>query len=624
MRPATFAFLALYTLICCLAVALRPAEVFWTVDNGNKWLQSQSASGYDLMYPGQSLDPEMRFVPIGEPFAHVVEDGSAGATVSRRLLSQYPPTFAAVSRPFLALGEYGRFVLPLLGAALTAWGAAVLAARLGASPLWALAFAGPLGPVMFYASTFWEHTLVTALLIWAWCWVVSERTGVGPLVTAALFFAAATALREETVLLAAATGGGMLLGHPRFGGDATATFGSESGSPWKRPILFGLAYMLFLSPFLLWMKAETGSFFGLHFQGNLGSEGWSPSARWTVLRALLWSGDEGALEALAGIATVVAMVILGGLYVRSRRTNENTRQKRAAKTGVGHGAKPGTNEKKPSGRPQSPFGVSSGIAACLVGVAAILTAWSLHRETEMPQTLVRTAGLLLFAPWSAWILRGLRATTLHWTAFFGLVLFVVVTPPISVFGVHWGPRILLSAVPLLAVLAAQGLSSAASDMKGMRLGLRRGAFGVMIAGLVSLQLYGLFVQYRLLDGTGRLLETTRARAVAGEATGDATGDATGSSPRPVLTHFFWYAQVLAPLYLERPVYQVRRPNEFREWVERFAASGGRSFFWVAAPGNAEIPADLPLRKVRTETWNGYPRIYDHQMIEIEVVTKDLP
>src|SRR5688572_6915350 len=193
----------LYLALLSVQLALRSPEVPWTVDNGIKWLAS--AHGEDglraaLPYAGRELDPEGRFFPIDEPFARWI-DG--------RALSQYPPAFSLVSRPCVrAFGALGAYVLPLLGALLAALGAARLAAQFDPkAALWAFLFAGPLGPLAWYGTQFWEHTLAAACAVWAAMNWPEKR---GSAVLSALLLALATWMREETVLIALAFAAGAI------------------------------------------------------------------------------------------------------------------------------------------------------------------------------------------------------------------------------------------------------------------------------------------------------------------------------------------------------------------------------------------------------------------------------
>ena len=576
----------------------RAGEMPWTVDNGCKWLlaaEGENGLRTSLPYPGRPLDPELRFAPISRPFAQ---------PIGGRLVSQYPLTFSLLSRPFLRLpGAWGRYLLPILGALLAAWGAGRLAEHWtheaeSASPghrsreagstgsgsgtvaasalLWGWLFAGPLGPLAWYGTTFWEHTSVAACVVWGtlfWARAIGgstkqdeggrrggRRSYLGlrayPYVSG-LLLAFGTWMREETaaVFLVLVTCTFLVRPRPRAG---------------RWFALLG-SYGAGLVPLLLWQRWVTGSLLGTHFRENVSGSLFNVliSDRLSVIRGLLWSGDEGATEAGDLVLTLLtAILALAVARVSSQRLRS--------------------------------WGV--GAVSALAGSIALVCIFALQRETDMPMTLIRTAGLFFFAPWIVWCcsVRGVSLPRLAWSGPLAVVVFLQVTPAVTAFGFHWGPRVLLSALPLIAAVAALGFARMQARSSGLVPPL--GAT-FLVLSCFSLQAYGGVIQGRVTRGAEDYLERTHHVVAPYEAA-------------PLVTHLWWYAPTFTPLLLERPVYKVRSKPELEAWIRRFGAAGGRRFYWATAAPTDEILKGLPVRITGSETMDGYPKAYRHRLLEV--------
>lgn len=135
-----------------------PHDAFYGPDPGVKFLQVVNFSLQDqsLAYPGRSLDPSHHFVPFDPPF--VFEK-------NKEFYGIYSPTFVGLSSFFYFLfGFDGLYIIPLL----SLWAVLILTTLLvrAVAPGWqALAplVIGLGSPLLFYALTFWEHTLGMAL-----------------------------------------------------------------------------------------------------------------------------------------------------------------------------------------------------------------------------------------------------------------------------------------------------------------------------------------------------------------------------------------------------------------------------------------------------------------------------
>ncbi len=151
------------------AFGLMPQDVFWSPDEGIKYLmlkmlQSENGIRDRLVYRGAALDPEFRFYPSGDPFPYernIYPFRGSDGTI------QYPWSqwFPLLVRPFYEnLGVAGIYILPLLSGWLTTLAAARLTQQFEPSLTpWTILLSGFGTPVFFYSLMFWEHTLITLL-----------------------------------------------------------------------------------------------------------------------------------------------------------------------------------------------------------------------------------------------------------------------------------------------------------------------------------------------------------------------------------------------------------------------------------------------------------------------------
>ena len=142
------------TAILLFIAYLMPFQGCWITDGGNKWMVMENILHHHtlaMQNPTSSLDPENRFFP--DAVFHFQK-------TAKGIFSVFPPYFPLLSVPFYHLcGSFGKYILPLLGAAL----ALLIVLKISTGwrlrqPLliFAAAFATPLA---FYAVEFWEMTL---------------------------------------------------------------------------------------------------------------------------------------------------------------------------------------------------------------------------------------------------------------------------------------------------------------------------------------------------------------------------------------------------------------------------------------------------------------------------------
>ena len=205
------AWLAAVLALCVLAgvqyhliVHRLPYETFYSGDCGIKLLQTQSLvanrwHSLALIYPGEQLDPDHRFVETG---GLVVRKG--------RVFGSHSQAFAIVSSfPYAWLGYAGLYLVPalsLLGAAFLLW----LFAKRWYGPwraLLAMVVMAGCTPLLFYGLEFWEHSLAVCIMLAAIALVVTPGFAASPrrLVVAGALLAVAFAVRPEAACLRSRT-----------------------------------------------------------------------------------------------------------------------------------------------------------------------------------------------------------------------------------------------------------------------------------------------------------------------------------------------------------------------------------------------------------------------------------
>ncbi len=203
--------LAIYLIV----LLTTPLTIFWSADEGAKFLQLQTMSRwqggnrYHLAYHGERLDPTYRFYPDHPVYPQPLPDGQV-----RFHWAIWFPLLSII--PFKLFGVAGLYLIPLISGLLTASLSGWIAYRFKpqAAPLTVLAV-GLASPIFFYSLLFWEHTLVALLALLA-LWQamrLPDLKGRARWLTMALIFMlllATVALRVEMIFYAIALGLAML------------------------------------------------------------------------------------------------------------------------------------------------------------------------------------------------------------------------------------------------------------------------------------------------------------------------------------------------------------------------------------------------------------------------------
>jgi hypothetical protein len=522
-------------LAACLAViAATPGDSYWINDCGNKALVAERllATGFReaaFARPDAALDPGGRWFPIPPPFA--LRRGS-------EFVSAYPLAYPALAVPGLA--AWGRRGLRLPAALGTAAAAALLAAWL--SPVLgrvgAIAAGVVLGlatPLFFYGVTLWEHAPAVALATGSFLLLRNPRVrnwcGAGALVGVACW------LREEMALLLPAVIFAALLGRAPLA--RIAAFAAGAAAPVAALALFNQFFY--------------GDPLGGHVAANLAGgvlAGRGAADRFSALPGLLGGFGHGAGE--KGVFTLLAFALPVAGALAPRRAREASWLPLAL-----------------AGAALAVWGIA---AARMLAGPARLEQLVQHNGLLLQWPLFALAGLgiarVLRDPgWS-----GLRIGVLAGLLFMVLILAAGILLP-SGFGaqvgagVHWGPRVLLPALPALVVLAAAG---ALGRPPAARL-----AWGALVlAGLASSLLAVWFLAQQKLEGA-RFNEQLRAEA-----------------PRVIVTTHPFLAQQLASLWNQKSIWLALDPPSLQAAALAIGRAGEPGFSFVA-PAGARLAGTLP-------------------------------
>lgn len=411
--PQLWVGLALFCLYLML-VSIRPAGVFWSLDEGGKllYIQNVLATGdpaAPLDYPGRLLDPELRYLPL-----------YFWAQSGTQIYSWWPVAFPLLSLPFYAMfGWIGLYLLPALGGAACAVLSGRITGKLGVSPragAVAAVIVGLATPVLFYSTMFWEHTLsVAALLLAVWATMQArQRIHPGWPVLAGIAGSLAGFLRTEQLFGTAALVLVLLAWH------------------WRRGLIMAFAVAVTSGAWLA---------FNRWFMGAFVSRQWGEGS--AQLTTVLFPGlqEAGSLyvpyllfsapkiiaydlgTALLGIGTAIALLcVLLPFVLRLWWL----------------------------------------LVFCYLGLAALGT-WVLLQ----PEGYRSVHGIVIVAPHIVlfpWVLRGLRRGDQHLWLVACLLLpaasilgAFVLRSWLAAGGQQWGPRYLLALYPLLTMAAVVGL-----------------------------------------------------------------------------------------------------------------------------------------------------------------------
>jgi len=495
-------------------VAARPQNVFWTVDEGGKFIYIQNTirSGNPaapLDYPARTIDPTGEFYP--SYFANHVD---------HNIYMWWQVGFPLMASIFYqVIGWLGLYVIPAAcGAATAGLTAAIVGLLIPGKPCLryiALAITGLATPIAFYSTMFWEHTLTTCFATAAAYFLLKGEAAQKPrwYYFAGISTALAIFFRVEVILLLAGFGLVILLRN------------------WKNGLRYGLCTLIFLAPLMFLHTRVTGTAFtpvlttvtaGQSFQVTdafglrfLAYFLFNPSAVWTL----------GLPDPMVIFGTVAFFVLALGTLIKPLRW--------------------------------------MGILGA--GLTLIIPVWILFNPSgyRSLQGLITASPVIIFSLWLFIHNNTRRTFPLPGMTLTGIIFTMagyLYKSWVGAGGLQWGPRYILSLYPLLVAAGFVGLYEAWPQISRL---MQK----VIIVLFICATLTGFGFQVR-----GALsVRTIQQYYQSSEAVYRQYND------RPIVTAWCDIVYLLPNLYWDQQFVSVTRSG-LNRWAEYAKESGIESFY----------------------------------------------
>jgi hypothetical protein len=504
-------------LIYCAWLALRPIGVFWSLDEGGKYLYLQNVihtgdARAPLEYPGRTVDPTLQFVPL---YFWIRE--------ADQIFSWWPVGFPLLALPFYrSLGLAGLYVLPVAAGIASSYLAGVLVRQLAAPQRWlsplAAFITGLATPVAFYSTLFWEHTLSVAGCVGAVaCVLQALRTNRARwLAIAGVLGAAATFMRTEAGVLMA----GLLLALLAW--------------RWRAALRLGVIYAAACGPWLL---------LNLYWMGSPFSRYWSQLTGSGALEGAREAGLEFFPYLLFNAPRVIAFPVpapwlaFGTLAVVMAVAGPLL------------------------GRWQW-LGAAGSAGVALVSAYVLVQAFG-YRSVH---GLVVAAPQVVFAAWLG------RSRSRNLESFFALAVLTITVLFGGVYlargwlaagGQQWGPRYLLALYPLYVVAGLVGLAQARPALTRRLRATLIGAFSVCLVLGVGYEIRGAAAVWQTVQTYS--LAQAAIEALAAES---------------VVTSCPYLVNVMPQLQASQLIFTIREPQQYAVWAEQARQAGVRTGYRV--------------------------------------------
>jgi hypothetical protein len=453
-----FLTLACVTVIyLALAFLVLPQRAFFSSDEGLKFIQLQNFirkgwGSFTIDYPGQVLDPHLRYVPINNP-PPLIRDG--------RIFAVYPIFFPMLAAPLYSLFNYaGLYLIPLFSGLLTLIISGYISRLSSENGSSSILLLGLCTPLLFYSLLFWDHTLGTLLFALALLLLMKdfEYPRQLSLLLAGIIMGLAIWIRSELYVM------GLVMPVTYF------LFGKRR---FRHVAPLSLGIFIALAPLWLFQLFVYGDFVGPHV-GHLawlGEELPVTTNRLLIIYNTLLEGNPSPVLSFLFIMAFVASI----LTVRSPRLRTNS--------------------------------------ALVIIVFAALVLASIPNIVQAVNGRPM-GGLLPTTPFLAFGFVGLPGASLRPRNKFLLALslayitLVCLITPVDP-GLQWGPRFLLPILPPLTILALDNFHTLPKPQERFSSrSLLRVCFLSIAAVSLILQLSSLRIMYILKTRDLRLIEDT--------------------------------------------------------------------------------------------------------------------
>jgi|GEM_PF-1489206 len=396
---------------------------FWILDNENKFIQLQAInssnfSDFSIPYTGISVDPDYEYNPMPPPFSIVKNN---------RLYSVYSPLFATISVVFYRLFSFaGLYILPLLFSILGLIGLIKIGKLLDLgikTQSLTVIIAGVCTPLWFYSQVYWEHSIALCFCLWGILYFLrfAQNSSIKHLVFGSLTSSVSIYFREELVIFCIVLLASVLIIHRQ--------------ERFKVACVSLTTMIIGIVPLLLFNWISIGHPLGFRISSNL-AMGIGVlehlSARPLVFYNLFLKSSQNMLLSL--VFTVPLMF----LFVFHHRVKKQL------------------------------FTIGFTILSVFAFVLAIDYFYSLLSSNSPIKHIYYSNSLFIVSPILilAFLRNGdckrenkvIHIENIIWLVIIGYsIIFALVSPIVTSFGIHWGNRILLLVYPLLAVLCVKNI-----------------------------------------------------------------------------------------------------------------------------------------------------------------------
>lgn len=504
---------------------------FWIVDNANKFIQLEAInqskfSDFSIPWQGKVIDPDFKYNPIPMPFS-IVKNG--------KLYSVYPPLFAAISVFFFRLfGFPGLYVLPLLCSIVGLVGLLKIIKLMNLGNMAqaiVIIIAGLCTPLWFYSVVFWEHSITLCLSLWGiyYCLRFLNSASYRYLIIGSLISTCAIYLREELILFCLILLGTLLIIQPKQRLKILPTFLVTS--------------IVSIIPLLIFNWVTIGSPIGFRSASNLSMS--AGIAEHITTRPLVFyhlflkSSRSMLLSLLLSIPLILLFLVRPRLKERSFS-----------------------------------FGFTSlNIFAFTVSIYYLFS----HLFSNAPiNQIFHSNSLFVVSPVLILALMRYRKDEkstvnpqfgkLIWLTAIGFsLLFALVTPVVTSWGIHWGNRILLLVYPLLAIFCVKNIEDWIR-LRNRRINWQTALCVVTLLTTMSIQFYSISVLQR------KKALSYRQNQVISEYKGDV-----------VITNVDWAPQELFTVFFSKKVFFVSAEERYYQLTQKLASKGHEEVLFVTSP-----------------------------------------
>jgi len=520
--------IALIVLYLAIWIML-PKPSFWGLDNGFKFqgaVAFANTGQLKVPYSGADFDPGGGFRPMPPPFGEF--DGAAQIPV-------FPVLFMILSGVFYKIfGTAGPYLLPLLGGWLCILSGWFMWIRFrpdydGSAYLIILALGSPL---LFYSMTLWEHSIATALVTLSFAFLIQNQQlqedsnpRVREVTVAGFLIALATAFRTEAIFWVAV---------PLFFWRSTERNYQDIGR-YMIGLAAGLVGLMLLN------HVMTGKIYPLHILSNIDQNPFFSYkhifyTRLYNLHILLTAGFKDVwFKSLILLLPLLVTVMWRGW------------------------------------RRERDWGY---YLAGFIFILWVFYFYSMIKNLNLSiypvkTGMMNTGGLLWIVPFAVLSLLPIKSKRLprYWRIFWlSPIIYIIIiaafTP--TVWGVHWGPRFIVTALPILLIVGS---------VRAQRWWHRYSITKIIVIVLVVISIINQFYSY------GVLMKIRNNNVVLNRWVAR-----TGSEPSIVHGRMMWYMPGdLSLLSDHLPWYIIWKDSRFGLVIDALRKRGTKSFDFYEKP-----------------------------------------